>query len=205
MPNLDGYELARRIRALEAGAGRRVPIIACTANAMRGEAEKCLAAGMDDFLGKPIELAQLLNKLDVWLPMAGAGDAAPADGPRPIATIPFRPAAMAPVGPVDLAQIAETFGDDPSRVGSILSALRTSNEQDAELLRQAVLAKDLTQVAYAAHRMHGAGEMVGARDFSNVCQVLERGSRTGDWHAIGDAMAAFDTEWLRLKAYLDAA
>ncbi|HWI78624.1 MAG TPA: Hpt domain-containing protein, partial [Ramlibacter sp.] len=135
----------------------------------------------------------------------GAGDAAPADGPRPIATIPFRPAAMAPVGPVDLALIAETFGDDPSRVGSILSALRTSNEQDAELLRQAVLAKDLTQVAYAAHRMHGAGEMVGARDFSNVCQVLERGSRTGDWHAIGDAMAAFDTQWLRLKAYLDAA
>jgi signal transduction histidine kinase/CheY-like chemotaxis protein/HPt (histidine-containing phosphotransfer) domain-containing protein len=205
MPNLDGYELARRIRALEAGAGKRVPIIACTANAMRGEAEKCLAAGMDDFLGKPIELRQLLKKLDEWLPVAGAGDLPPMDEPPPIATLPSRAPVMKPVGPVDLALIAETFGDDPSSLNSILSALRTANEQDAELLRQAVLAKDLKQVNYAAHRMYGAGEMIGARDFSNVCQLLERGSRTGDWSAIGDAMTVFDAQWLRLKTYLDAA
>jgi HPt (histidine-containing phosphotransfer) domain-containing protein len=172
---------------------------------MRGEAEKCLASGMDDFLTKPIELGQLLKKLDEWLPVAGgAGELPAVDGPRPIATLASRPAAMAPVGPVDLALIAETFGDDKSSVNSILSALRTSNEQDVELLRQAVLAKDLKQVTYAAHRMYGAGEMIGARDFSIVCQALERGSRGGDWHAIGDAMTMFDAQWLRLKTYLDA-
>jgi NO-binding membrane sensor protein with MHYT domain/CheY-like chemotaxis protein/two-component sensor histidine kinase len=205
MPNLDGYELARRIRALEIGGDRRVPILACTANAMRGEAEKCLAAGMDDFLGKPIELTQLLKKLDEWLPIAGAGEALPpASGPRPIATLPSHPPPLAAMGPVDLALIAETFGDDKSSVGSILSALRTSNEQDAELLRQALAAKDLKQVTYAAHRMYGAGEMIGAREFSNVCQAVERGSRAGDWHAIGEAMTAFDAQWLRLKTYLDA-
>jgi NO-binding membrane sensor protein with MHYT domain/CheY-like chemotaxis protein/HPt (histidine-containing phosphotransfer) domain-containing protein/two-component sensor histidine kinase len=204
MPNLDGYELARRIRALEAGAGRRVPIIACTANAMRGEAEKCLAAGMDDFLGKPIELRQLLKKLDEWLPGAASGEVPIVDGPPPIATLPSTSPAMGHTGPVDLSLIAETFGDDQSSVGSILSALRTSNEQDAELLRQAVLTRDLKQVTYAAHRMYGAGEMMGARDFSNVCQALEHGSRAGDWQAIGDAMTAFDAQWLRLKTYLDA-
>jgi CheY-like chemotaxis protein len=205
MPNLDGYELARRIRALETGSGKRVPIIACTANAMRGEAEKCLAAGMDDFLGKPIELSQLLKKLDEWLPVAGAGEAPPpVSGPRPIATLPAQPPAAAASGPVDLALIAETFGDDPSGVAGILSALRTSNEQDAQVLRQALEAKDLKQLAYAAHRMYGAGEMLGARDFSSACQALARGSRAGDWQAIGAAMTAFDAQWLRLKNYLDA-
>jgi len=73
MPQMDGYELARSIRKLESEAGRkRVPIVACTANALPGEAEACLAAGMDDCLVKPVELPQLLEKLEQWLPMAAA-------------------------------------------------------------------------------------------------------------------------------------
>jgi CheY-like chemotaxis protein len=73
MPQMDGYELARSIRKLESDAGRkRVPIVACTANALQGEAEACLAAGMDDCLVKPVELPQLLEKLEQWLPMAAA-------------------------------------------------------------------------------------------------------------------------------------
>lgn len=68
MPEMDGYELARTIRQLEEANGRkRTPIIACTANALSGEAETCLAAGMDDYLAKPIELAQLQEKLGRWL------------------------------------------------------------------------------------------------------------------------------------------
>ena len=85
MPHMDGYDLARSIRELESDAGReRVPIIACTANAMQGEAEACLAAGMDDFLVKPVELAQLSEKLDRWLPLAGAtqAPATPVDASR---------------------------------------------------------------------------------------------------------------------------
>jgi signal transduction histidine kinase/ActR/RegA family two-component response regulator len=71
MPEMDGYELARRIREVEARTGLpRTPIIACTANAMGGEAEKCRAAGMDDYITKPTQIPQLAEKLDQWLPLA---------------------------------------------------------------------------------------------------------------------------------------
>ena len=82
MPEMDGYELARRLRGREAAKGlKRIPIIACTANAMSGEAEACLAAGMDDYLAKPVELKDLLGKLERWLPLPrGAEDGKDAPG-----------------------------------------------------------------------------------------------------------------------------
>ena len=70
MPELDGYALTRAIRAEETARKLpRVPIIAFTANAMAGEAETCLAAGMDDYLAKPVQLAELAAKVDAWLPL----------------------------------------------------------------------------------------------------------------------------------------
>ena len=105
---------------------------------------------------------------------------------------------------VDLALISETFASDPSGVNSILRALRATNERDVEHLRQAVTDKDLNRVTYTSHRMLGAGKMLGAGDFTAVCQDLEDGSRAGDWEAIRGAMPAFEAQWARLKNYLDA-
>ena len=69
LPGLDGYETTRRWRLREAD-GRRIPIIAVTAHAMRGEREKCLAAGMDDHIAKPFRLDQLAAAVGRWLPSA---------------------------------------------------------------------------------------------------------------------------------------
>ena len=67
MPVMDGYEATRRIRAMETASGTRVPIIAMTANAMEGDREKCLEAGMDDYLAKPVTGKSLHSKLELWI------------------------------------------------------------------------------------------------------------------------------------------
>jgi CheY-like chemotaxis protein len=67
MPQMDGYEAAREIRSRE-GSGRRVAIIAMTAEAMAGSRENCIAAGMDDYIAKPVKPSDLLGKLEQWAP-----------------------------------------------------------------------------------------------------------------------------------------
>jgi CheY-like chemotaxis protein len=196
MPHMDGYELARNIRRLESDAGReRVPIIACTANALQGEAEACFAAGMDDFLAKPVELAQLTGKLDRWLPLphATSPPAAPA-GSSPEAT-------PSSVSPIDQALLTAKCDGDASMVSEVLAAFRRTCEDDSAGLSQAVAADDVAQVTQFAHRMAGASKMVGALAFAVACENIDRASRNGDWKAVLAGMSAFEQERMRLAAY----
>ncbi len=86
MPVMDGYAASREIRKIEAG-GRHIPIVALTAHAMKGDEEKCRAAGMDDYLTKPIDRVKLYACLNRHLPsMGSAGPAIPVEGPRGVPT-----------------------------------------------------------------------------------------------------------------------
>jgi len=196
MPHMDGYELTRAIRSQEAasGGGARVPIVACTANALQGEAEACRAAGMDDFLVKPVELARLTEKLDRWLPL-------PEAPPTPAASGGAGPASAPAASPIDEARLAAKCGGDGSMVEEVLATFRQTCEADAAGLRQAVAADDAAQVTQFAHRMAGAGKMVGALAFAAACETIDRASRTGDWNAVLAGMPGFEQERLRLAAY----
>jgi CheY-like chemotaxis protein/HPt (histidine-containing phosphotransfer) domain-containing protein len=192
MPRMDGYQLARSIRAAEAAGGLpRTPVLACTAHALAGEAEKCLAAGMDDSMTKPIALRRLQEKLQRWLPLP-----------------PETPAeAVAPAADrvLDLEYIASTWGEDPATVREILEFFRRSNDEDAEQLRGAVDARELAEVSRASHRMLGASRMVGAVEFAAVSERIHRASRSGDWSGVDAAMAQFEDEYARLNAHIAAA
>jgi signal transduction histidine kinase/FixJ family two-component response regulator len=180
MPEMNGYELARTIREIESLSGaRRTPIIACTANALSGAAEACLAAGMDDYLAKPVNLVMLSKKLDYWLPLARQS------------------------APLDRSALAELTGGDVRAEREILIDFRRVNEEDAAMLRRAVDKSDFAAVATASHRIKGASKMVGATALVGVCERLERASSASDWKSVAANMDVFGHELERLNAYCE--
>ena len=197
MPEMDGYELARSIRGLETGsASNRTPIIACTANAMDGEAEICFAAGMDDYLVKPVELSELLKKLDQWLPIPRQSSKSPA---TPVRLVEDPPA----TAPIDRSVLAGISGGDAATEREILIDFRRLNDEDAAMLKRGVTTSNNPQVIRATHRIKGASKMIGALGLARVCEHIEHASRVNDWTSIKASMATFQDEWMRLNAYLD--
>jgi PAS domain S-box-containing protein len=192
MPGMSGYELAGRIRELEAGSGTpRTPILACTAHALAGEVDRCLSAGMDECLVKPVNLRRLRAALSHWLPLAPP---VPAPGAPPSTR-----------APVDRSLIAATWGDDPATLREILGYFQRSNDEDVGKLRAAVAGGDLTAAGRAAHRMLGASRMVGAADFAAACERLQRAIKDGELAAVREELAGFEQAWLRLNAWIAAA
>jgi signal transduction histidine kinase/CHASE3 domain sensor protein/DNA-binding response OmpR family regulator len=191
MPEMDGYALARHIRECEQRNGHsRVPIIACTANALGGEAEKCFAAGMDDYLAKPIDLASLARKLGQWLPLSEPAEPTP------------------PATPADAVLkrevLAEISGDDVDAERELLTRFQLHNAEDARMLMQAVERRDARAAMQASHRIKGASRTVGAMRLAGVSETIEHAARTEDWEAISGALDPFRRELAALEACISA-
>jgi two-component system, NarL family, sensor histidine kinase EvgS len=192
MPQMDGYEMTRAIRKLEAASGARpVPVVACTANALDGVAETCFAAGMSDYLVKPVELREMLVKLDQWLPIPEAAE-------------PVTASASRRSSPVERSVMASISGGDAVTEREIFADFRRANDEDAALLRLAVASTDMPKVMRATHRIFGACRMVGAMALAGVCERIERATRIGDWAAIAASMDDFHQESIRLNLYFDS-
>jgi signal transduction histidine kinase/CheY-like chemotaxis protein/CHASE3 domain sensor protein/HPt (histidine-containing phosphotransfer) domain-containing protein len=183
MPVMDGYELARRIRADEAALGlARIPIIACTANAMAGEMDNCFAAGMDDYLAKPITMGQLQEKLDQWLhPRETGGDEAP----------------------LSRAALEELTGGDPAMRTEMLVRFMRHQHEDHDALARAIEQVDLEEVVHASHRMKGAARVIGAERLAAACNRVEAAGRGADWDGVCEAHEALKHEEARLQAYIE--
>lgn len=198
MMNMDGYELVRTIRGIESENGRRrVPIIACTANARDEEFQACRAAGMDDCLVKPVQLAALATMLDRWLP-ARPPVGQPADDSRTMQSAPSDSNSV-----IDVSLIATTWGADPKTVRRILAEFRRANDADADMLRRAMAVTDYSLAVRAAHRMAGASKMVGAHHFADLCERIHTAARAKDWSTVVDSAAAFEEECRRVNACID--
>lgn len=197
MPHMDGYELTRAIRRREvAGHLERIPIIACTANALGGEADICFAAGMDDYLIKPVQLSELLKRLDQWLPVPQTM-AAPLDVPGGTSD------AAGTSTPLDRSILAVISSGDASAERDILLDFRRVNDTDAMMLRRAVGKGDSPLVTRVAHRIKGASKTVGATDLAAVCERIEMASRNADWTSVEHEMEAFQFHMQRLYTHLE--
>jgi len=190
MPELDGYDATRAIRRRE-GRGPRTPIIAMTASAMRGDRELCLAAGMDDYLSKPLRVDQLERALDTWV-RDGAGGADGADGvagPEPLDGTLGRLREAIGGGDV-LAEIVELWcTDSDRRVGECAAALGAG---DAPALRA------------VAHTLKGSAANVGAAEVVKLAETIERHAADGVLEPVRPAVDRLGGEVARAASALRA-
>ena len=195
MPEMDGYELTATIRAEEHGA-RRIPIVALTANALKGEADRCRAAGMDDYLSKPAQLMDLKATLEKWLPQTS-------ESPPPDAT--KKEASGVQAAPVmDVDVLKALVGDDAEILREFFVEYQASARNLAEELRQACAAEDAPQVGRIAHKLKSSSLSVGALALGGLCAELERACNTGDTHAIEQGMALFKIALLETDTEITA-
>ena len=198
MPRMDGYQLAQEVRTNEAASGKpRLPILALTANALRGELERCRAAGMDDCIIKPVDIPDLDAKLRVWLPAAvGLTDGAE---PEAAGMLPAEPLSGLPV---DLTILAKLSPGDRATSLEILRDFLDTTRSDLSELRQAETRGDLGEVARCAHRIKGACGMVGAGPMAGVAQALETKARAGKGPMLAEALAAMDSAFAALDRFV---
>jgi CheY-like chemotaxis protein len=175
MPVLDGFEATRRLRALEqaVGEGARMPVIALTANALSGDREACIDAGMDDYLSKPFTLAQLAETVGRWLPTVAADKEASGSTPPEPEQVRLDPAAL------DAVRALQRPGA-PDLAQKVITLYLQSAEGLVVDLERAAASRDAGALTSAAHSLKSASGNVGATHLCSLCRSLESDSRAGE-------------------------
>ena len=195
MPIMDGYTATRVQREREANTGQHIPIIALTANALDEDRQKCLDAGMDDFVSKPFKRQELIDALTRW-----AGD------PKPVCeqaevSVDNKPDTV--IDPEALQQIAQLDPDsgDALVCQIIDSYIETASDLVAEL---AVACKNLNaaEIARIAHALKSSSANVGAIRLSDLCSRIELQARDGDAETASGELAQTTNEYDAVSAEL---
>ncbi len=176
MPDMDGFETARQIRVLES-AETEPAIIAVTADAMKGAEQKCLEAGMDDYISKPVNKRKLLSVLQQWVPGDDSIEqkSAAADSAR-IQENQF----------IDWAHLNEFTGGDKQTESDIIEIFLGSLDTDIQEMEKHFVGGDYKEWDNIVHKICGSSAHLGARDLSNICDRAQT-ETMGD----KDKMAAF--------------
>ncbi|MBK8284479.1 MAG: response regulator [Ahniella sp.] len=208
MPVMDGYTSTRTMRKLEAeGQVTKRPIVAMTANAMVGDREKCLAAGMDDYMSKPLNRNLIEQMLRKWLPPGAQSrvvEATPASTPAPRPAPRFAPAPIA--GGNDSAIDNRLVSDLMEIMGAEFSELvRVYLEDTPKALSQlerAAQTNDVESLIAPAHSLKSTSANLGALRLSDMAKRLEHGARMGELGEPALLVAQIYNEYQRAAAQL---
>jgi len=196
MPEMDGYACAAEIRRQEDNVGH-IPIIAMTAHVMKEDRDKCLAAGMDDFLSKPVRVAHLENVLVQWLAASGLT----ADDEASVSPM-SSPDTRSPSQPVDLDIFRELAGREAPRVRELAERyVRQTTEQLAKL-RDAIATGAAADVKRIAHSATGSSAMCGMMPIVGHLRELERIGQTGQLADAPRVYGQIKDEFARIEQFL---
>jgi len=201
MPEMDGFEATREIRGRERTfTGKRVPIVALTANAMAQDREECLNAGMDDHLSKPFSMQTLQDMLDRWMPAAASAPARAAQpAPRP----------HAKAGEVLDRQVLEQLSKvrtngKPELLARVINLYLAESPKLVQKLKQAAGASDARAIARSAHSLKSSSANVGAKVLSGYCADIEASARRADTEEARKILAKIETEHGSVQSALAA-
>jgi len=182
MPEMDGFEATAAIRQMETGK-RRVPIIAMTAHALKGDRERCIEAGMDDYVSKPIRPKELLDVIQRW---AGREVAPPVQ----TVEVPEHPAAP----PVDVKQFHSVSGNDPEFERELIDLFLDQASKNLDALKAALARGDGEEIARLAHTLKGASANMGANRVRAAAFELEKAGKANALEAAQSLIDALGAE-----------
>ena len=190
MPEMDGYEATAEIRRLE-GTRRHTPIVAMTAHALEGDRERCIAAGMDDYVSKPVRVEQLERVTRVFL--NGENEQ--------VARTPIEPIAA----PVDLGRLHDALGTDPQEVSEIVTVYLDHMNESLHKLDAAITAQDSREIELIAHNCVGTSANCGMVAVVEPLRGLETASREGRLDDISPFVAQTKAGFEAIQSFLKEA
>jgi CheY-like chemotaxis protein len=199
MPDMDGFETTAAIRARELLTGGRVPIVAVTAYAMKGDRERCLAAGMDGYLSKPIQVQELLDLLREYEAL-------------PVQTLevshPQEQQECRPLGDegeqVDRCALLDRLGGDSQLLSELIEIYLSRSPSLLAAAQRALQEKNGRELARVAHSIKGSAGNFLARATLETAGRLEAFAERGDFSRAREAMSALERQMERLDRALNA-
>ncbi|BBO76851.1 hypothetical protein DSCW_42680 [Desulfosarcina widdelii] len=202
MPVMDGYKAIDTIRKMEnasekdGAAPRRIPIIAITANALSGDREKCLVAGADDYLSKPLKKERLLAMIGKWTdsPVPEANDACLEKNHDPSDHADE---------PVNYAQALKEFGNEADVLADVLTGFVCDAKQQIEKVRNAVVYGDTDMIASEAHAIKGGSSNLTASFLADAAAALEAAAKSGSLTQTASRIDALEIEVQRMAQFVE--
>lgn len=194
MPDIDGFEATRIIREREKGTFNHCIIIAMTAAVMKGDAEKCLTAGMDDYLSKPFSLEQLHAKVDKWIKVVaerGSGSSCSSNIP------------VDSDCPVDFGMLNTRY-QDPQLIQRMLRMFIDDGARQIEEMRHAVLVTDTTNLLQATHRLKGVCATLFVWEMHEVCNSIESAASEQDWQSLSKLLERLTKNFAYVQRWVNA-
>ena len=196
MPEMDGYEATAEIRRRHAD-DRHVPVVAMTAKAIQGDRERCLEAGMDDYISKPVRPEDLEMALARWV----SGNGTAVESGQQSAPPPAPPEALAPaLDPAVTARLCElAAATDPSVMSEIYEAFLSSAVDYLAAIREGAATNDAEGLRKAAHAFKGASADIGAQHLAELCRQLEALGEAGRVDGAVKNLEELEQEFARVK------